>query len=464
MYPAGRSLFPSRHGAVYQGDSLPLWDTVRVTTRRLVDSGPASSAPPAPVASTPSESESAWRLLRLFPSLRDSGFRLLWASTLPGMLAIQMNVVAVGYSVFVLSGSATALGAVSLAIGLPMLVLAPIGGVVADRASRRAILLGTQGALGISAAGIAALALTHQLAIWHLYVLGFTQGTSFAFNMPARQAFIAELVRPDRLRSAISLNNATMNFARIAGPALAGVLLAVPTLGVGGLFATIAAMYGLVIAMVARLPSGRVADPSESRGGWQQLVAGIDHIRSNRTLLALLTLGFVPLFFGMPYQTLLPVFAERVHGTGSIGLGLMNTAVGAGALLGSLAVAVLARVGRLGRIQMWLGVGFGLALVGFGLAPSFPLAMVALSAVGFAFAAYAAVNQTLVMEQTDREFHGRVMSVYLMSFGLLPVATFPQAWAADLIGAPAMVAIAGAVAAGAVLLTALLMPSYRRIG
>jgi hypothetical protein len=141
----------------------------------------------------------------------------------------------------------------------------------------------------------------------------------------------------------------------------------------------------------------------------------------------------------------------------------MNAAVGVGALAGSLVMAASTRVGGLGRLQVVLGIGFGVSLIAFGLAPSFNLAMVALGLVGFTFAGYAAVNQTLVMEQTDREFHGRVMSVYLMSFGLLPLATFPQAWAADHIGAPAMVAIAGAIAAGSVVLTALLMPSYRRL-
>jgi MFS family permease len=380
------------------------------------------------------------------------------------MLAIQMNTVAVGYAAFVLSGSAAALGGVSLAVGLPMLVLALVGGVVADRAPRRAILVGTQTTLGLSAAAIAALALTGHLAIWHLYLLGFTQGTAFAFNMPARQAFIAELVRPEFLRSAITLNNATMNFARIFGPALAGALLALPELGLGGVFVAIAGMYVFVLLTLIRLPQGQVVAPLRERGGWEQLVAGLAYIRNNGSLLALLTLGFVPLFFGMPYQTLLPVFAERVHGTGSIGLGLMNAAVGAGALIGSLVLAVSTRIGGLGRLQILLGVGFGVSLIAFGLAPSFEVAMVALGLVGFTFAGYAAANQTLVMEQTDREYHGRVMSVYLMSFGLLPVATFPQAWAADHIGAPAMVAMAGAIAASGVVLTALLMPSYRRMG
>jgi MFS family permease len=402
-------------------------------------------------------------LERVFPALREPGFRLLWISTLPGMLAIQMGTVAVGYAAFVLSGSAVALGGVSLAVGVPMLVLALVGGVVADQFSRRNILIWTQSTLGLSAAAIAGLAWTNTLELWHLYVYGFVQGTAFSFNMPARQAFIADLVAPELMRSAINLNNATMNFGRIAGPPVAGALLAVPALGIGGVYAVIASMYVFVLIALVRLPEGQPRVLQPGRGGWQQLLEGLAYIRARPPLLALLTLGFVPLFFGMPYQTLLPVFAERVHGTGALGLGLMNAAVGVGALAGTLVLAAGTKLGGLGQLQVLLGVGFGVGLIVFGLAPGFAVAIVALGIVGFAFAGYAAVNQTLVMEQTDRELHGRVMSVYLMSFGLLPIATFPQAWVADHIGAETTVIIAGAMAVASVIATALLLPWYRKM-
>ncbi len=428
-----------------------------VSTATQVTPGPESQVAPA-------VSETRSPLERLFPALQEPLYRLLWMSTLPSTLAVQMASVAIGYAAFLLSGSATALGGVSLATGLPMLTLALVGGVVADRAPRRLVLIGTQSTLGLSAATIAALALSGHLAIWHLYVLGLAQGTAFAFNMPARQAFIAELVGPELLRSAISLNNATMNFARIAGPSLAGALLAVPALGVGGVFATIALMYGAVLVTLFRLPAGRGSRSAADRGSWQQLLAGLDHIRTSPALVTLLTLGFVPMFFGMPYQTLLPLFAERVHSAGAVGLGLMNAAVGAGALMGSLTVAAYTRGRALGRLQIMLGIAFGAGLIGFGVAPTFPLAVAALVLVGFAFAGYAAVNQTLVMEHTAADFHGRVISVYLMSFGLLPLATFPQAWGADHIGGPAMVLLAGSAVVAAVALTASLVPSYRRLG
>jgi MFS family permease len=383
---------------------------------------------------------------------------------LPGALAIQMGTVAIGYAAFALTGSATALGGVSLATGLPMLALSLVGGVVADRSSRRAILIGTQTILGLGALTTGALALTDQLVIWHLYVLGAVQGTAFSFNMPARQAFVAELVPATLLRSAVTLSNASMNFARIAGPSIAGGLLAIPVVGVGGVFAAMSAMYGAVLVSLARLPERASNRAPGNTRGWDQLTAGLHHIRSTPTLVALLTVGFIPLLLGMPYQTLLPVFAERVHNTGAFGLGLMNAAAGIGALAGSMTVALAARLPWLSRLQVLLGVGFGLSLVGFGAAPSFTVALALLVLVGFTFAAYTALNMTLVMERAAPQFHGRVMSVYLASFGLLPVATFPEAWIADHVGAPATIAGAGALVVITLVLAAVLVPAYRRAG
>jgi MFS family permease len=374
-----------------------------------------------------------------------------------------MAAVTMGYAAFDLSGSATVLGFVSLATGLPMMLLSLVGGVVADRAPRRLVLMGTQTTLGLGAAAIAVLALTGHLEVWHLYALGFVQGTAFAFNMPARQAFIAELIPPQLLNSAVAVNNSGMNFARIAGPSLAGGLLSIPFVGVGGVFTTIAAMYGIVLIALVRLPERGAGDRVAGRRGWDQLVDGLRHIRRSPALLGLLTLGFIPLLFGMPFQTLLPLFAERVHGAGALGLGVMTAAVGAGALAGSVAVAILARGTGLGLLQAVMGVAFGLALVGFALAPSFVLAIVALVAAGVAYAGYLAVNETLIMAHTDREYYGRIMSVYLLSFGLMPVASFPEAFAADHVGGPATIATAGAIVVASVLL-AQLVPSYRRLG
>lgn len=398
-------------------------------------------------------------MIRLFPCLNEDEFRVFFVSTLPSTLAVQMSMVAVGFSAFALSGSATVLGGVSVATGLSMLMFALVGGVVADRASRRLVLMGTQSVLGLGAAAIAVLAGAGHLAVWHLYLLGFSQGIAFSFNMPARQALMADLVGPRYLRSAVSLLNATLNFSRIAGPSLAGWLLSVPFVGVVGTFSVMVAMYLAVLVALFRLGEPPLR-ASSGRGGWAEMIDGFDHIRGSRPLLILLVLGFVPLFFGLPFQSLLPLFAERVHDVGPGGLGLMNAAVGLGALVGSLGVAAVSR--RTDEIQAALGVGFGLGVVGFGLAPSFPLALASLAIAGAASAGYAALNQTMVMVHTAPQFHGRVMSIYMLSFGLMPLATLPEAWLADQLGGPVAMIAAGALVVLSVAIATALAPGLRR--
>lgn len=406
-------------------------------------------------------------IFRLYPALANRHYRLLWFGMLPGTIAWQMSAVAVPYAAFTLADSATVLGVVSLATGLPMLVLSLVGGVVADRFPRKRILVTTQLTLGLGAALLAALTLGGVLQVWHLVALGAVQGVAFSFNMPARQAYIAELVGRSLVRNAAALNNAGINFCRVAGPAVAGALLAVPAIGIGGVFVGMTVAYAIVLASLLRLPSGRGSAPTGGahRGGngWDELVEGLVYIRSSPVLLTLMGTGFLALFFGMPYQTLMPLFAERVFDVGAGGLGVLMAATGLGALAGSLLVASLSRVARPGLFQIGFGVGFGLALVCFALAPTFPLAVAALVLVGLLSSAYGALNNTLVLGNTEPRLYGRVMSVNLLTFATMPLGAFPMAWLADHIGGRPVITGAGLLVAVAVGGIAFFYPAYRRI-
>src|ERR671916_2323665 len=171
-------------------------------------------------------------------------------------------------------------------------------------------------------------------------------------------------------------------------------------------------------------------------------------------------MGFLALFFGMPFQTLMPVFAERVYGVGAAGLGILMAAVGLGALVGSVVVATFSTSPHAARLQVGFGVGFGLALVGFGLAPSFAVAVVMLALVGLLSSAYSAMNNTLVMGNTPPHLYGRVMSVHLMTFASMPLGAFPMAWLADHVGGQAVVIADGLIVAAAVGGIALLFPAF----
>jgi MFS family permease len=398
------------------------------------------------------------------PALALRGFQLLVAGSVASTAAYFASTVAAGYAAFQLTGAATMLGLMSLALGAPLLLFALVGGVVADRLPRRRVLLASQGILGGCAVVIAALAVAGWLAPWHLVAVGLGQGTAFAFNVPARQALVTDLVGLERLRSAVSLTTTATNACRIVGPALAGVLLGLPGVGVPGVFLVVAGLYALGILLVAAIPAPPPPARELRRGSaYAQLVEGLSYIRSSPVLLALLGLAVVPPFFGLPHQLLLPLFAETVFGVGATGLGVLTAASGVGALAGSLAVAALASFPRPAVLQLGLGVGFGAALIAFGAAPSFAVAVVLLAIAGFASAAYTALNNTLVMANSEPRLHGRVMSVYLLTLGVTPVAAFPMSWLADRLGGPAAVALGGAVVAGVVAGVALLYPPYRRI-
>ncbi len=406
-------------------------------------------------------------MLRLYPALGSPNFRLLWLGNMPATLAVMMNQVASPYAAFTLSNSAAILGIVSLAQGLPMLLLSLVGGVVADRLPRRLVLMGSQTTLGLAAVALAVLGITGNLQVWHIVASSFVQGAAFAFNMPARQAYIAELVARPQLANAAALNNAGQNFCRVAGPALGGMLMALPRIGVGGAFLSMAGMYAFALAALFRLPAtpspGAVAAHTRT-GSAAHLLEGLRYVRSRPAIMALIVMNLIVVVFGQPYQTLMPVVAERVYSAGAEGLGLLLAASGAGALAGSVAVASMSRLRRPATIQVGLGIALGLALVGFSLTRSMPVALALLVLVGFLFSSFSALNNTLLMANTEPRLTGRVMSIYLLTWGAVPVGSLPLAWLADRAGAPVALALAGGLVTVFAVALAVLVPASRRIG
>jgi MFS family permease len=439
------------------------------------------------VEAAPAGTRAKHPLLRLYPSLGNPVYRLLWLGSLPSVIAWQMGVIASPYAAFKLEGTATILGVVSVSTGVPMVLLSLVGGVVADRLPRLRVVMASQAMLFGGAALLAGLTLAGQLQVWHLVAFGFVQGIAFSFNMPARQAYIADVVGPALLRNAVALNNAGVNFSRVVGPAIAGALIAAPGLGIGGAFAGMAFMYLLVLLSLLRLPlvppaiagaagsplagAGQRATPpdasqrppSPKKGSWAQLLEGLAYIRDSAVLRALLGMAFLTVFFGMPFQSLLPLFSERVFDVGAAGLGAMMAAFGVGSLAGALGVAALPAGLRPAQLQLGLGIGFGLTLTAFALAPAYPLAVAALALVGVFSSGYTALNSTMIMTNAEPRLYGRVMSVYLLTFAMMPFGALPMAYAADHVGGPITIAAAGLLVAGSVAAIALLYPPYRRI-
>jgi predicted MFS family arabinose efflux permease len=197
---------------------------------------------------------------------------------------------------------------------------------------------------------------------------------------------------------------------------------------------------------------------------WQEFVAGLKYITRHEVLGMLLLLGLVPIILGFPYQMLLPVFASsEVHNVGARGLGLMSAFTGVGALIGALVVATATGIRRRGQLQLFAGAGFGISLIIFGLAPTFPLALLALAFVGFTGSVYQSLNSTLIMTSTEPAYYGRVMSVNMMGFSLMPIAALPMGIIADRLGAPETIALCGIAVTLFIVGIATFVRSYRRI-
>jgi hypothetical protein len=236
----------------------------------------------------------------------------------------------------------------------------------------------------------------------------------------------------------------------VLGPALAGLLIGAAAVGIRGVYLLMAAAYVVVLLTLWRLPRRAAPPRADGRSGWQDLLAGLRFIGGSPALLGLLALGFAPQFFGMPHQLLLPVFALGILGAGPEGLGVLNMASGLGAVVGSLLVSFLATAGRLRLAQVLLGLAFGLGLIGFALSSSLPAAAAMLAVVGAASAGYMSSNNALLMQAAPRAYHGRVMSVYMLTWGLMPLSSLPAARLADVVGAPATVAGMGGLLIAAV--------------
>jgi MFS family permease len=380
---------------------------------------------------------------------------------------MMMQSVGQGYLAYTLTNSATALGVVGLAQGLPQLFFGPFGGVIADRYPKRNLLLVVQVVLCVTSLTIGILIGLGLIQYWHLVVSGFLQGMCFSVNMPARQAWIPSLVSADDLPNAIALNNAGLNASRILGPAVAGLLIAVPWINVNGIYYLRVAAFVWVLYSLLQIPILGEAAQEQRKGKFvEELTAGLRYIWHHETLAPLFTLALVTLLLGLSYQMLLPAFALETFGLQSEGLGFMLAAVGTGALCGSLSMAYFSRSKRKGRIQAIAGTGLGLGLFCFGISGGlrlYALALVTLFFVGMAGDFYSTINNTLIMLNTERALQGRVMSAYMMTWSLAPLSSAPFGAVMDRIGGPPTMLLIGGTLALFVIGMATLHPGYRRL-
>lgn len=411
----------------------------------------------------PSGGPNARGWLTPFSSLRVKHYRWLWIGIFFFFNGMMMQMVAGGWLVYTMTNSAFSLGLVTSGWAFPILALSLYGGAVADRVRKRNLLLVTQICSVLVTLVITVLITTKTIALWHLFASSFVFGTIFSFAMPARQAFVVELVGKDDLLNAIALSSIAMNICRIGSPALAGVLL--KFIGIPGVYWLILLSYTVVALTTLMIPAdaGGIMAAKPDVPVLEDVLVGLRYVRRSKVIMALLVMAFVPILVAMPYQMLMPVFARSVYRAGETGLGLLMSAVGLGALCGSTFLASFARVEGKGVMMLAAGFVFGVFLIFLGLAPTLPPAAVCLLFVGGGSSMFITLNNTMLMSHTPDELIGRVMSLFMMTWGLTPLGTLPAGVLAEAFGAPLAVMIGGGIFCVFLLGVLVVYPNVRKL-
>ena len=393
-------------------------------------------------------------------ALRHRNFQLFFAGQLISLIGTWMQTVAQSWLVYRLTGSTLLLGTVGFAGQIPVFLVAPIGGVVADRTNRHRVVIATQTASMVLAFILAVLTLTHRIQVWQIMMLAAGLGIVNAFDIPARQAFLMDMVGREDLMNAIALNSSMFNGARILGPAVAGIVVA--WVGEGWCFFANAISYIAVIAGLLMMKIKHPVNLANEGSPVEHIVEGFRFVLDKTPIKAiLLLLGLVSLV-GMPYSVLMPVFASQILHGGARELGMLMGATGVGALLGALTLAARVGVRGLGRLIAICAGGFGASLIFFSFSHLFWLSMVLLVPVGFTMMVQMASSNTLLQSMVPDQMRGRVIALYSMMFmGMAPFGAFFAGAVAHRIGAPWTVAIGGVACIAGAIAFGLGLPNFR---
>jgi len=380
---------------------------------------------------------------RTFQSLDNRDFRYLWLGMLFMMGANNVQMLARSQLAWELSSSPFTVGLVGIGFAPPILLFSLFGGALADRVERKRVIQAGQFASVLTSLFIALSVVTDTVTVYHLIGASVLQGTFWAFLMPARQALIPELVGANRVSNAMALNASGMAFMGTAMPAAAGFLYA--GLGAEGAYFTIAGFHLAAFLLTTQLPRIDSRGAARARRVLADVGEGLGYVARNRTVLSLLLLALFSAVLAMPFRQLMSVYNAQALGRGPESLGLLMGMMGAGALAGSLGLAGLRRGQPRGMVLLATTILSGLMLLAASGAAFYALALIVMFFLGIGDSGRRALSAALMMEQTDREHQGRVMGVYMMNFGLIPMGALPLSGIAEGAGIRTAVFIAGAL-------------------
>ncbi len=401
---------------------------------------PQPPGAPHPAAASPSGSGGT------LSALRNPQYRWLFASNMAFFFAMQGQMLIRLLLVWEITDNKAALGYTSFMVAVPMVLIAPFGGVIADRMDRRNLILAGQGFLAFNETILLGLLLTGSLQFWHLLVAAFLMGCTFPVIMPARMAIVVQIVGRSELGNAIALTSGGMNAMRVVAPAAAGFLVA--PLGISGVYSVGVALYIVAFLCMFAVDRRKPARLGVTESLMDDVREGVRYMSAHRTVMILMVFGLLPMFLAMPFQTLLVVFADEVWQVGERGFGVLQGAAGMGGVIGSWLIARRGEKPARLRLMMVSVVLFAVFLLLFASSPGFEMALPLILAANVFAGMFQILNNTAIQLLVPEDVRGRISGFMMMSFGLTPLGTLPMAMLAQSIGAPA------AVAAGATLVLA----------
>jgi MFS family permease len=377
-----------------------------------------------------------------FASLANPNYRNYFVGNAISMTGTWMQIIAQGWLVLQLTGSATALGAVTALQTLPTLLLGPYSGVIADRIDKRRLLILTKILMGLCALVLGVLVVSGGVQLWQVYLMALLLGMANCLESPARQAFVLEMVGPEHLRNAVSLNSVLVNAARAVGPAVAGIVIAVGGLGV--CYLVNAVSFIAVVAMLARMDVAKLHPSPPTKRAPGQLREGLRYVRSEPGLaVPLLMMGLVGCLT-YEFQVVLPIVASETFAGDSRTYGFLTAAMGVGAVIGGLYVAARGRTGM--RTLVTLSAAYGVTMTLAALAPTFEVALGAMVLVGVTSVAFMSTGNSTLQLGAAPQMRGRVMALWTVAFlGSTPIGGPIAGFVSQQLGGRAGLAL-GAVA------------------
>jgi len=384
----------------------------------------------------------AWRWSATFDALQQRNFRWLWLANLANSATFQMGMVAQGWLVYELTGSALALSWVGSGWSISTLLLSLYGGVIADRVEKRRLILLMRLAMALNVVWLTVVIMTGAVRVWHLMANSLLSGVLMSFMMPAQITLVSDLVEKDTLLNAMSLSAIGMGLMGIVAASGAGLLI--QNVGIAGVYWTITVLHLLSFVAITRLPRREPMDSVRS-SMWRELCEGIANLRRQPVLVSLLVLGVTRILLGLSYTTFMPKYASEALNMDASGLGILMGTPGIGGMASALVLASLGNLRGKGRLMLVAGAILGCALCLFVQVRWLPAVLVFLALAGAMGNLCMVTIETLFQSVSTDEYRGRMMSIYMMSWGLSPVGTIPSGALADRLGVPTVVTMQGAL-------------------